>query len=82
MNNLIYVMKKHNTKKVLCFFLATEIAEKCKKYGGGGNGKCVKMAEKCAENVRSIDRRRLLLYNRNAFKLWNLLNNGHRTERV
>ncbi len=36
MNNLIYVMKKHNTKKVLCFFLATEIAEKCKKYGGGG----------------------------------------------
>lgn len=35
MNNLIYVTKKHNTKKVLCFFLSTEIAEKCKKIGGG-----------------------------------------------
>ena len=50
-------------------FSFDEIAEKCKKIGGGGNRKCVKMDEKCAENVRSIDRRCLLLYNRNAFKL-------------
>lgn len=40
-----------------------------KNRGGGGNRKCVKMDEKCAENVRSIDRRCLLLYNKNAFKL-------------
>ena len=81
MNNLIYVMKKHNTKKYYAFSLRQKLQKNAKNMGGG-NGKCVKMAEKCAENVRSIDRRRLLLYNRNAFKLWNLLNNGHRTERV
>ncbi len=80
MNNLIYVTKKHNTKKYYAFFFRQKLQKNVKNRGG--NRKCVKMDEKCAENIRSIDRRRLLLYNRNAFKLWNLLNNGHRTERV
>ena len=69
MNNLIYVTKKHNTKKYYAFFFRQKLQKNVKNRGGGKNGKCVKMAEKCAENVGSIDRRRLLLYNRNAFKL-------------
>lgn len=50
-------------------FLRDRNCRKMQKIWREDNRECVKMAEKCTENVRSIDRRRLLLYNRSAFKL-------------